>query len=692
MLIESLVRAASRPPAAKAVTGPGAWAMESYPAVDAMDDGQRDPQAQRRFMRDAIGLYHTNRHILRAERVVASRVAGIPWHLEDPEDTEVDDEYPNEQARDVRALLEKPTKGQRVGNQPVTWRELIGITVRHMGLVNVAFWYLDEIDRLTRWPQQIMYVRPDRMTPVTDARGNLAHWQLDADNRGGGTRLELDEVLPFYLEVPDHGFYGSGLVEAAVNLARKLARGDRHELDTLSSGGRLPGIVSPKEVGVGDEVFKRLQADLRNIAELPDATKRTLVARAPIDWTPTSAQLGESGLNWPELARLTREEIYGLWGVNPATAGFVGPGGLASGENRKYDEASTWQNGIQPRVDALYETLQYQLLDRLDVVGINVELVLDVPSFDDDMPKFDMAEKAKEQPLTQAERRALLGLEPFGDARDDEVWIGDRRIYPVAVVPTEPAAKAKLDDTEQAFRSALSRFLEKQAGAVVSRLAERSGQVQAKPGDWQAWWDGARWDDELSAVLTPHWRRVADQAATEAQQHAPAKASFVGLLGGPVWNRLLKHLGARVRDINETTRREIAEVVKSGVNEGLSMAELGRRIQDATAFNSDRAERIARTETGTTWNMANVESYREFGTEKVRVIDGDGDEVCANANGQEWTLDEALNSPLGHPNCVRDFAPVTSAAKAAPTGGTDEATRNVGDPADHHADHHADDD
>ncbi|MBU7015544.1 MAG: hypothetical protein HXS43_12030, partial [Theionarchaea archaeon] len=44
-------------------------------------------------------------------------------------------------------------------------------------------------------------------------------------------------------------------------------------------------------------------------------------------------------------------------------------------------------------------------------------------------------------------------------------------------------------------------------------------------------------------------------------------------------------------------------------------------------------------------------------TNQVRVLDGDGCEECIEANGQIWTIEEAMANPLQHPNCLRDFEP-----------------------------------
>ena len=57
-------------------------------------------------------------------------------------------------------------------------------------------------------------------------------------------------------------------------------------------------------------------------------------------------------------------------------------------------------------------------------------------------------------------------------------------------------------------------------------------------------------------------------------------------------------------------------------------------------------------------NHGTVVASRQAGVTHVEVSDGDDDEACAHANGQVWTLEEALANPVAHPNCTRSFSPV----------------------------------
>lgn len=121
----------------------------------------------------------------------------------------------------------------------------------------------------------------------------------------------------------------------------------------------------------------------------------------------------------------------------------------------------------------------------------------------------------------------------------------------------------------------------------------------------------------------------------------------------------IDRLAHNVRNVAETTKDEIRALVAKQAKEGWSMERLQKEIRDRGEIASrTRALTIARTETGTAYNLGSVAAYRAGGLTHVDVLDGDDDEPCASANGSRWTLEEAETNPLGHPNCVRAFSPV----------------------------------
>jgi phage portal protein BeeE len=690
---------------AKGISGPYASRVEYGTYLNAVN---RTPQAR---MRDAQALYHANPWIRTAEGVVTRRTVGLDWHLETADDEEVP-ENASGALGDVMRLLERPQANLENVGRKMTRRELWSITSRHIGLCGMAYWYLDGISAASGIPLGIIYINPARMWCATDDAGNLTGWILDAkDAYGrGGTPLTLEEVLPFYLDPPDAGFYGSGLVEAAWQKAQITTLADRHAAYILGTGGRLPGIVSPKEGTIPDEAYKALVAEFRNVNEAPDAAKRTTVVRGPIEFTNTSADPGD--LLLLDISRMNRDDIFSVWGVPPSQAGVSGQTvGLNSGETRRYEEAILMQGAVHDRVVSLTETIQYGLLDRWQGAGVEVDLEIEEPEFDDDTPAYENAQRAVNIPLTNAERRAIIGLDPTGDEAVDNAILLPLTLTPFDASPPEPAPPPQMPSQmpmEQGMKAAGSRaflglrrkmearfvptlrrslagVLREQRLAIANRVREQGEKIARKPGDTTLWWDPKREDDRLAKVLRAgnaaiaqtvarqvgHLMETPKKASPERRQAAPAGTVAAGAATGAaatsvafedtVLSYVLRRTGERITEINATTRDAVAAAIAQGIDEGLSPAQLGDLIEGLPAFDEYRGELVARTETMLAYNDAALTSYGEFGVERVIAIDGDQDEECAARDGQEYSREESYDI-IDHPNGTLDWAPVVGRA------------------------------
>lgn len=684
--------------ATNSVFGPGASFYA--PGSVMLSSLRRSPL---KIMREAQALYHSNPWIGIAERTVTRKVAGMPWHLESESDEEVDDETVDPFLQDLQRFFEKPQAALPLSlRQPAisTFRSLMSITSRHAGLCGVSYWYLDEMDG-NGWPKSILYINPARLLPLTNGNGNLQGYSLDPkdDDGRGGTLLRPDEVLPFYLEVPDFGVSPVGLVEAAALDARIMTSADMHSLYVLGSGGRIAGILSPKSDYITDNTtFDRLVADVRSVNDAPDAAKRTTIVRGPIDFNKTAGDPQELGI--PDMSERSRDDILGVWGVPLSqTGGKAGTTGLNSGETRRYEYEVLMTGAVHDRIRMFSETIQYQLLDRLQGEGRDPQIVYEEPNFDDDQAApYELANQAKEQPLTVNERRDILLLPPLPDYGPDGKPLGLAILLPSLIVPWAQGAeenkeapfanapaeeetpapvpavpvasdvappdlrlvKASLDDIRPRVESEIvpemsrdiASFLERQKAAVMLRVDSRAQHIQSKPSDSAVWWNERHWDAELASVMAPHLGRIASMVLGGAQQQF-AKGRFED----EVARQVLDKVGIRISGINETTRLAVAEAIKDGIANKSTISDVVKSISDLFAFDPARSETIARTESGTTYNVAAVASYREYKVDKVEVIDGDRDEICAAANGSIWTLERAESEPLGHPNCTRDFSP-----------------------------------
>lgn len=664
----------------------------------------------RKRMRRAIELYHSHPWIGTAEDTVTDKVAGLPWHIEDERDDEVDDATPNPALQAIRDLLEKPQAAIEPRlRQPgiATGRGLRSIISRHMGLCGVAYVHPDQPDQ-NGLPLALIYVAPFRVYPLVTDNGNLGGYRVDADDYGnGGIPFAPNELIPFFLRVPDWGAQTQGLVERAALKARISTAADTHVLGVLSRGGRTPGLISPRDGMATPEQFEQLDRDLRTAIDGDPERRRDVLLRGPVDFQTTGANPEQLGLE--SIWSSTRDDILNVWGIPPSQAGVKVSRGLNGNEGGAHEYEVLMTGPVHARVVVLQETFQYELLDRWQKVGLDPQLVIEEPTFDDNKTPYELASQAQSQPLTWNERREILGLDPLPEYGPDgeplglAIWLpatlseagqgpedgapennpfpnAPKPPPPPTVLPTPPQPqlgpgmqdmpKPGMDMPMKAgflglresvdrrvlptVRKALSAFLAKQRDDIVSRLRNATTR-QLKDASY--WFRGDAWDRALTDALRPHVagisRTVADRA-TEVLQ--PAKADP---FTDEVERLVLVELGKRIGGINATTRDRIAEIVRDSLAASLTAQDIADRVRDLGLFDEARSELIARTETMFAYNTAAIASYREYGVERVQAIDGDGDPECADRNGKEFSLAEAQDIE-DHPNGTLDWLPVVA--------------------------------
>lgn len=167
-------------------------------------------------------------------------------------------------------------------------------------------------------------------------------------------------------------------------------------------------------------------------------------------------------------------------------------------------------------------------------------------------------------------------------------------------------------------------------------------------------WDGSA--DDIEATMSDFYPDVMELAYSDVGPRLPVDVSFD--LSNPAIRKTIKKLATKVRDVSDTTRNEIRAIIDTATQEGLSVGDIAKRIMERGEINSrSRAVMVARSESAVAYNLGATHAYEDAGVKKVEVLDGDDDEECANANGQIWTLEEARDNPIAHPNCLRAFAP-----------------------------------
>ena len=119
--------------------------------------------------------------------------------------------------------------------------------------------------------------------------------------------------------------------------------------------------------------------------------------------------------------------------------------------------------------------------------------------------------------------------------------------------------------------------------------------------------------------------------------------------------------------INDVSRKALRKTIQKGTQAGYSLDQIVRGVPDDNFTGlrgivretyKNRAKTIARTEIANAQNTGTIARYQVAGVTRVRVYDGDYDELCDSLNGTIQTMDWAIANPTAHPNCTRSFAPI----------------------------------
>jgi hypothetical protein len=679
-----------QPATIKAVTTLGAW-QNGIPLSSLNDTPQRRAAAALKAYK--VGWFY------KAEHKIAEDVSGLKVSVS-PEDTEGDNEQPViepdlftpwerlDPIGQFLRLMERPNERQ-------TGRALRARTQIRLDMAGTAFWYLE--GGVSGLPTAIYGISPSRMWPSLDNSGNLIGWVMDREKPSGGVPFDVDEILVFATSSSEDGDpFGVGIVEAVYSelpLSELMAR---HVSDLLTTGGRLAGMLSPKDRALSEAEFQDAQRAWRNVASDPNAARRLLLFPEPMEWSAGASTPADIGI--PELANLNRDNILTAFPISPYMLGVPIPGGMnASGEVRREEKLAYQEGTIHPRVELIEEIIQVGLLSRYEaIMGLTYDFDIAEPNLDTAPALIEKVGALKaliEAGFDDKEAVSAVGLDHIkynGPPPEPVPVIGAPADTGLSVVATDTSrrdpsqttqqvVKAEIEDQRDALvrssvgqaKSNLSMFFDAQRERIAERITTKGqpsgkGRTKADPGDW---WDATVEDEALAATMRGIYVSVGRsglQAVADNLRRVVGKFEV-----NHVVNDLLSYGGERIVSINEATRSAVQTVLAEGTRRGYSLNQLiegvsvdrygglkGALLDNGSpAFDDLRAETIARTETMLSYNRASVTGYGAFGVERLQAYDGDGDEQCANRAGEIFSVDEAL-SIEDHPNGTLVWSPV----------------------------------
>jgi SPP1 gp7 family putative phage head morphogenesis protein len=210
-------------------------------------------------------------------------------------------------------------------------------------------------------------------------------------------------------------------------------------------------------------------------------------------------------------------------------------------------------------------------------------------------------------------------------------------------------------------RSAIERALEELRRDLISLLQEGAAKSYLL-GNLMAYMslglrpeDAAAGGDDAERAGIAYAQRYRDLLVNEG-------ASIIGGKKVPWLSDMSAEQRAKIYDI-------IDQGLKDGKATGIKETGIGTYPKDSIAAElqeyfgqrKSHASMVARTETGRILNVGSLERFIAAGVKRVKVFDDEGPnscDACIRANGQEWSIEDAMMNELEHPNCVRAFGPI----------------------------------
>lgn len=625
----------------------------------------------------------------------------------------------------LEIFTQEGDKGENIPNHPLRQlirrpnaimgeRELMIYTIEYLGIGGNAYWH--KVRNNSGRVIQLWPYHAGHMTPVPGGPNWIQRYDYDPGD-GTVTPIPVDDIVHFKWPAidPDQPWMGQPPLLAP---AREVATDNEatRYLHSLLKNDAVPrtALKMPVDVPYDEEIDERTR---RRFRERYGGDNKGDVA---ILWN--GAEVDRIALDLEELAfealhRIPEARIAAALRVPPMLVGLNA--GLEHSTYSNYGEAR--QAFTQDTLSPLWE-----------IVASEVDSSL-VPEFgpDSQEARFDVSSvqslQEDENALWQRAREALqsggimlneyrrmLGLE---EDPDGDIYIWQPTMFPIPagdlmggasvlnLTPTTVAPngdgnqnegeKRLLPDRKQnarrvglalrRIRMSVARRMEKDVDGYFDELASRI--VARADKLWQPSMEQKQDlpdidellrhedSDELETLLKRFYTEVIEASWETWNAALGTEVAFD--LADPAVVAALRNAGSQVREITETTRTALQDLLQFAADEGWSVDQLVWGVDDTPGLRSlvqetyrGRARTIARTELGTAQQTATVERYEGAGVRRVLVLDNGFENShprCKELDGTiqtlAWTREDPENT-LQHPNCVRSFAPVFEEAEA----------------------------
>lgn len=548
--------------------------------------------------------------------------------------------------------------------------QLIEGTLAWLEIHGNAYWLLDELQGAK--PGKIWLLDSTNIEIVPDSQLFIRSYILNVN----GTQRVIDpgQIIHFKRFNPFNMYYGLGTLQAIGDTVETELFRQMFDKQFFKNGAVVKGVLSFKDP-LDENTKKRIAAEWRKMhAGIKNSFKTALLDNGA---TYQQISMSQKDMEMPELARQSRDKILAAFGVPPSKLGLVEDANRA---NSAEQDKTFLSETMAPKLMDIEEKINAELAPRF---GGNVEVRFEELNAEDETEKIQrVALLAPLGILTTDELREMIGYEKRGQNSPDTApeMNGQGDSTSGQDNGAQKAVKSLLDTFERSriaylaikqkkFTPIISKFFAEQEKRVLTRLEHV--QKGLKTFTLADLWDDAEENAELKNLLMPVFLEVATDAYKKAGVFLDKDIRFS--MDNAEHRDIILKLASKVTRINETTKKQLREVIREGLLNGYSIYQIAHGDEEKgykgiggvfEQAKGSRAETIARSETADAYNAADCRAYRDLGQSKVHVLDGvDYDEDCRQANGQIWPIEKAEENLKAHPRCTRAFAPYVELGK-----------------------------
>jgi len=392
-------------------------------------------------------------------------------------------------------------------NPYTTQYRLIHNLVSDLGIYDRALWM-----KAREGNRDVLVRIPPRLWSIKEDENWLRPGAFVVRGNRGEVTLPASSFVYFRGYNPEDERYGLSSIESLRRvLAEEYAAGQMRE-QVLRNGARMSGYITrPAGTDWNDAARRRFREGWRAQYAGWSAEEGGGTPILEDGMTFEAASQSAVDLQYVESRKLTREEVAAAYFIPPPMVGILDN---ASFSNISEQHKMLYQDTLGPRLMELKQEIELQVVsDFPDSEGVYVEFNLAEKlrgSFEEQAGQLQTSVGAPF--LTRNEARARANL-PRIEGGDDlvvplNVLVGGQA-SPTDSAPDGTLANLRLPTKSLGGPAVLSKarvapsYVEKATRVLADFFARQERSVRSAMGakSDSEWWDGERWDEELTAAL-----------------------------------------------------------------------------------------------------------------------------------------------------------------------------------------------